>query len=91
MLLLDARPALEFEAGHLPGALSLPLAELPTRLKTLPKDKLIVTYCRGTICVDADEALELVLANGRRGARLEESVSEWREAGYRVERSAPTH
>ncbi len=91
VLLLDARPALEFEAGHLPGALSIPVADLPTRLKTLPKDKLIVTYCRGTICVDADEALELVLANGRRGARLEESVSEWREAGYRVERSTPTH
>lgn len=89
VLLLDARPTLEYEAGHLPGALSIPLADLPTRLKSLPKDKLIVTYCRGTICVDADVALELVLANGRRGARLEESVAEWREAGYRVERSAP--
>lgn len=89
VLLLDARPFLEYQAGHLPGAVSVPLADLPARLKTLPKDLLIVTYCRGSICVDADEALALVLASGRRGARLEESVAEWSQAGYRIERGAP--
>lgn len=88
VVLLDARATVEYEAAHLPGAISIPIDELPRRLKTLPKDALIVTYCRGAVCVDADEALEQVLASGRRGARLEENVAEWSQAGGRVEHGA---
>lgn len=76
MLLLDVRPRLEFAAGHLPGALSIPLDELPARLDNLPRDRVIVTYCRGPLCVYADQALERIIASGRQGARLEEGVAE---------------
>lgn len=85
MQLLDVRPALEYAAGHLPGACSLPLEELAARLPELPTETLIVTYCRGPLCVYADEALGLIQASGRRGARLEEGVAEWQLAGYPVE------
>lgn len=82
VVLLDVRPRLEYEASHLPGARSIPLDELPARLAELPTDKLIVTYCRGPLCVYADQALELITASGRQGARLEEGVAEWQLAGY---------
>jgi rhodanese-related sulfurtransferase/DNA-binding transcriptional ArsR family regulator len=85
MLLLDVRPALEYQAGHLPGAIAIPLAEFPARLAALPTDRLLVTYCRGPLCVYADEALAQILASGRQGARLEEGVAEWQQAGYPVE------
>jgi rhodanese-related sulfurtransferase/DNA-binding MarR family transcriptional regulator len=90
-VLLDVRPAEEFSAGHLPGARSIPLEELPTRVAELPTDALIVTYCRGPLCVYADEALAQVAASGRRGARLEEGIAEWRLAGYPVEPSTAPH
>jgi rhodanese-related sulfurtransferase/DNA-binding MarR family transcriptional regulator len=89
VVLLDVRPRNEFEAGHLPGAQSMPLDELPRRLAELPTDVLLVTYCRGPLCVYADEALAQILASGRRGARLEEGVAEWQQAGYTVEPSLP--
>lgn len=85
VLLLDVRPAEEFAAGHLPGAISIPLEQLPMRLSELPAAALIVTYCRGPLCVYADEALSEIVASGRRGARLEEGVAEWRLAGHLVE------
>jgi DNA-binding transcriptional ArsR family regulator len=84
-VLLDARPRLEYDAGHLPAAISLPIDELHDRLDELPTDKLIVAYCRGPLCVYADQALELIVASGRRGARLEEGVAEWQLAGYALE------
>lgn len=85
VLLLDARPRLEYDAGHLPAAISIPIDQLPDRLDELPADKLIVTYCRGPLCVYADQALELIVASGRQGARLEEGVAEWQLAGYALE------
>jgi rhodanese-related sulfurtransferase/DNA-binding MarR family transcriptional regulator len=88
VVLLDIRPRVEFDAGHLPGAQSVPLDELPERLAELPSDVLLVAYCRGPLCVYADEALAQILATGRRGARLEEGVAEWQQAGYLLEPSA---
>jgi rhodanese-related sulfurtransferase/DNA-binding transcriptional ArsR family regulator len=85
VLLLDARPRLEYAAGHLPAAISIPIDELPDRLDELPTDKLIVAYCRGPLCVYADQALELIAASGREGARLEEGVAEWQLSGYELE------
>jgi rhodanese-related sulfurtransferase/predicted transcriptional regulator len=85
-VLLDVRPEVEFRAGHLPGALSLPLDELKQRLDTLPPDRLIVAYCRGPYCVFADEALGYLEARGWDVARLEEGVAEWQLAGFILER-----
>lgn len=82
IILLDVRPQVEYENGHLPGALSLPLAEIKQKLASLPDDKTIVAYCRGPYCVIADDALAVLAANGRRIARLEEGVLEWQQAGH---------
>ncbi|HWQ11437.1 MAG TPA: metalloregulator ArsR/SmtB family transcription factor [Roseiflexaceae bacterium] len=88
IVLLDVRPRLEYEAGHLPGARSIPLEELPQRLEELPREALIVTYCRGPLCVYADQALEQILASGRRGARLEAGVAEWQLGGLPLQSTA---
>ena len=77
--LLDVRPWEEYEAGPLPGALSLPLAELEDRLKELPKDKIIITYCRGPFCTYADEAVRLLQNSGFKALRLEENVMDVKE------------
>jgi rhodanese-related sulfurtransferase len=82
--LLDVRPEVEFQAGHLPGAVSIPLEELEQRLDELPQDRLIVAYCRGPYCVFADEALELLSSLGWNVARLQEGVAEWQLAGFEV-------
>jgi len=84
IILLDVRPEVEYENGHLPGALSLPLEEVEQKLASLPDEKTIVAYCRGPYCVMADDALAVLAANGRRVARLEEGVLEWRQAGHAV-------
>lgn len=84
---LDVRPPDEFAAGHLPGAISIPLAELQRRCKELPKRKEIVAYCRGPFCVMAIDAVELLRAKGYRALRLEDGVAEWRARGLRVEAS----
>ena len=83
--LLDVRPQVEYRAGHLPGALSIPLDELERRLSELPGGKTIVAYCRGPYCVLADEALELLTTRGWKVARLEEGVVEWQAAGLALE------
>jgi rhodanese-related sulfurtransferase len=86
VVLLDVRPHVEYEAGHLPNALSIPLEDLEQRLKELPKRKTIVAYCRGPYCVFADEALGTLRARGWRVARLEEGVAEWQAEGLGLER-----
>jgi rhodanese-related sulfurtransferase len=86
IVLLDVRPEIEFQAGHLPGAVSIPLDDLEQRLEELPRGKLIVAYCRGPYCVFADQALELLARKGWNAARLEEGVVEWQHAGYLLER-----
>lgn len=89
VILLDARPRLEYEAGHLPGAISMPLDELSQRVTDLPPQAFFVTYCRGPLCVYADQALEILHAHGRQGVRLEEGTAEWRLLGYPVEDGRP--
>lgn len=79
--LLDVRPAAEYDAGHLPGAVSLPLDDIDERLGDLPRDRLAVAYCRGPYCVYADEALVILAENGWKVARLEEGILEWNELG----------
>lgn len=88
VVLLDVRPAEEFEAGHIEGALSMPITELQKRLRTLPKRQAFVAYCRGPYCVYADEAVALLIASGRKAVRLDGGFPEWRAAGLPVAASA---
>lgn len=76
-ILLDVRPADEFAAGHLPEARSIPIEELPERLGELPRHKAIIAYCRGAFCTMADEAVQLLKANGFDALRLEESYLDY--------------
>jgi rhodanese-related sulfurtransferase len=82
---LDVRPPEEYRAGHIPGALSIPIGELKARLKELPKDREVVAYCRGPYCVMAVEAVELLRKKGFTAHRLEQGVIDWRARGWRVE------
>jgi rhodanese-related sulfurtransferase/DNA-binding transcriptional ArsR family regulator len=86
--LIDVRPEAEYEAGHLPGAKSVPLAELEHRLKTLPKNREVVAYCRGRYCVFADEAVAFLKSKGYKAWRIAESPMDWELAGLPVERKA---
>jgi len=81
ILVLDVRPRKEFEAGHIPGAISMPLSELRDRLSELAGDLDVVAYCRGPYCVLAPQAVQLLRAAGFRARRLEEGFPEWRLAG----------
>ena len=82
---LDVRPSEEYRAGHIPGALSIPVGQLKARLKDLPKRREIVAYCRGPFCVMAAEAVELLRKKGFKAHRLEHGVADWRARGWRVE------
>jgi rhodanese-related sulfurtransferase/DNA-binding transcriptional ArsR family regulator len=86
VILLDVRPQAEYQAGHLPQAHSIPVAELEARLSELPKEREIVAYCRGPYCVFADEAVSLLRAHGYAASRLQEGVAEWRHLGLPVVR-----
>jgi rhodanese-related sulfurtransferase/DNA-binding transcriptional ArsR family regulator len=83
--LIDVRPREEYEAAHLPGAVSVPLEELEDRIDELPENREIVAYCRGPYCVMSAEAVETLRERGREALRLKDGVSEWRERGHRVE------
>lgn len=84
-LLLDIRPAREFEAGHLPLARSLPFDELEARLSELPRDKIIVIYRRGPFCIGTIKAVQLLQKAGFRAKRMCEGAAEWRAAGRTLE------
>ena len=84
VVVLDVRPREEYQAGHIPGALSVPLAELKKRAHALPKSRDIVAYCRGPYCVMAVEAVELLRNKGFRAQRMEQGVIEWRARGWRI-------
>ncbi len=81
---LDVRPAEEYRAGHIRGAVSIPLKELTRHLSDLPKDRDVVAYCRGPYCVLAVEAVEILRMRGFRAFRLEDSVQDWRAKGLPV-------
>ena len=86
-LVVDVRPAAEFLAGHVPGAVSVPpdeVAALADRVRRLPADGDVVAYCRGPFCVYADDAVRVLRQQGRRAARLEDGFPEWRRAGLPV-------
>lgn len=83
-VVLDVRPAEEYRAGHIPGALSIPVDELNDRINELPVDVGIVVYCRGEYCVLAYYAVRLLTAKGRGAIRLQDGMLEWRLADLPV-------
>src|SRR5918911_1484765 len=85
VIVLDVRPEEEYRAGHIPGALSVPVDALEAALQTLPKDREIVAYCRGPYCVFSDEAVALPRSRGHRGYRLRARVPDWRGGGMPIE------
>jgi rhodanese-related sulfurtransferase/DNA-binding transcriptional ArsR family regulator len=82
--LLDVRPTLEYEQGHIPDARSMPVEEIEHRLAELPRDREIVAYCRGPYCVFSDEAAQLLQNRGFRVRRFEAGFPDWRAAGLPV-------
>jgi rhodanese-related sulfurtransferase len=89
--LIDVRPGEEYAAGHIPGAISMPLPDLPKRLKELQKRRDVVAYCRGPYCVMALDAVDFLRRKGFRAHRLEHGIPEWRALGWRVESSDDRH
>lgn len=87
VVVIDVRPELEYRAGHIRGARSIPIGELKRRLREIPKDRAIVAYCRGPYCVFADEAVAMLRAAGYSAERLQEGFPEWKMRGYAVETS----
>lgn len=87
VVLLDARPAAEYRAGHLPGAVSIPVEEIEQHLSELPPNKEVVAYCRGPYCVMALDAVRKLRASGRKARRFAEGYPEWRAAGLPTESS----
>ncbi|MEU6579394.1 metalloregulator ArsR/SmtB family transcription factor [Nocardia sp. NPDC046763] len=85
--LIDVRPHEEYDAGHIPGAINIPVAELAARLAELPADRDIVAYCRGTYCVMAPDAVRIAQQAGREVKRLDEGMLEWTLAGLPVDRT----
>lgn len=87
VVVLDVRPEREYRAGHIRGARSIPVEELETRLKEIPKKKAIVAYCRGPYCVFADDAVKALRKRGFRAVRLAEGFPDWKMRGFPVEAS----
>ena len=83
---LDVRPPEEFAAGHLPGAVNIPIHELRKRLSELPKRKEVVAYCRGPYCLMSYDAVQLLRKEGLKAKRLHGGLPEWRHAGFPIER-----
>jgi rhodanese-related sulfurtransferase len=85
VVVLDVRPAAEYQTGHLPHARSIPVSELKRRLAELPKDKEIVAYCRGPFCLMSAEAVALLKRRGYRARKIGDGVVEWAAAGLPLE------
>lgn len=80
VMLIDVRPEGEYDAGHIPNAVSIPLAQLKKRLNELPKDKTIIAYCRGPLCVMAAEAVKMLNERKFKAIRMEDGYVEWKMA-----------
>lgn len=82
---LDVRPAKEFAAGHLPGAINVPVEDLAKRLRKLPKGREVIAYCRGPYCLLSVDAVTLLRTKGFKARRLEDGFPEWKASGLPVE------
>jgi rhodanese-related sulfurtransferase len=84
VVVLDVRPAPEYDAGHIPGAVSLPLEHLEARLGELDPGVEVVAYCRGPLCLLAPQAAAVLSSRGWRARCLEDGMPQWRQAGLPV-------
>lgn len=82
--LIDVRPAEEYRAGHIPGALSIPVNQLKRRVRELPKSREVVAYCRGPYCMYSVEAVAILRKNGYKARRADEGLPDWRASGLPV-------
>jgi rhodanese-related sulfurtransferase len=82
--IVDVRPRDEFEAGHIPGALSMPVPELRKRLGEIPKSREVIAYCRGPYCVYSLEAVTFLRKHGYRARRAEQGLPQWKTEGFEV-------
>jgi rhodanese-related sulfurtransferase/DNA-binding transcriptional ArsR family regulator len=82
--LIDVRPEAEYRAGHIPGALSIPVDQLGRRYREIPKRREVIAYCRGPYCVYSADAVKLLRKRGYRARRMEEGLPDWRSAGHPV-------
>lgn len=89
VVVVDVRAEPEYRSGHVPGAVSIPVEDLRRRLEELPPGVDVVAYCRGPLCVFADEAVGILAAAGRRALRLQDGFPEWRDAGWGTEVGSP--
>lgn len=85
VVLVDVRPEPEYRAGHIPGALCIPVEQLEARLASLPTGKEVVAYCRGPYCMLSIDAVEMLRAHGISAIRLEDGLPEWQAAGLPVQ------
>ena len=85
VIVIDVRPAVEYRAGHLPFARSMPLMEIEQRLAELPAGKEIVAYCRGPFCLMSEEAVALLRKKGMTARRITDGVAEWAAEGLPIE------
>lgn len=85
VIVLDVRPEEEYERGHIKKAISIPVEELAGRMKELPSEIEIIAYCRGPLCVYADEAVSLLIAKGFKAKRLKEGYPDWKAMGFPAE------
>jgi rhodanese-related sulfurtransferase len=85
VVVLDVRPAAEYQAGHIMGAVSAPLSALPSIAPKLARRREVVAYCRGPYCVYADDAVRLLRERGLKACRLDVGFPEWRRAGRPIE------
>ena len=86
VIVLDVRPGEEYDRGHIHRAISIPIDQLGQHLQKIPKNKLIVAYCRGPFCVYADEAVGLLRKKGYTARRLDEGFPDWTLKGFSVKR-----
>ncbi len=86
VVVLDVRPTAEYDAGHIPGAINVPPAELEHRLRDIPADRVVVAYCRGPYCVYADDAVRALISTGHTALRLSDGFPEWAAAHLPITR-----
>jgi rhodanese-related sulfurtransferase len=89
ILILDVRTRDGYRAGHLPGAINIPFEELPARLRELPKQKELLTYCWGTTCILCTKASYVLASKGFRTKEMIGGIEEWQKAGFPIEKGAP--
>jgi rhodanese-related sulfurtransferase len=87
-VVIDVRPGTEYDAGHIPGALSIPLDQLTTRIKEIPSGADVVAYCRGPYCLLSVDAVNILRERGHQAHRLVDGFPEWRASGLEVAQSA---